>query len=986
MSNDSTEINSDVRKSLKNIRISNLNKVIIGHLNINSLRNKFDLLSEQIKGLIDVLMVSETKLDGSFPEGQFLIEGFHSPFRFDRNKNGGGIMLYVREDIPARLLSHDFLNAESFFVEINLYKKKWLINCSYNHHKNNIGKHLDTISKSLDTYSTTYDNILILGDFNACVNDEVLGTFCKSYNLTSLIKQPTCFKNPENPSCIDLMLTNKPRSFQSKCVIETGLSDFHRMTISVLKMHFRKLPPKIINYRDFKKFDNERFMFSLHSTLSEEQFDYSKDPDKFYEVCQNVLNDHAPRKKKYIRGNNKPFMTKAYSRAIMHRTRLRNKFTKNPSAENKSLYNKQRNFCVSLLRKEKREYFAKINEKDITDNRKFWQTVKPFISDKVKSKESIILVNNNNIESKETEVAKTFNHFFSNAVKNLKIPEYQCEDNLHTRLSSNPVLQAIMKYRNHPSIKSITKYRNNQRFPSFHFSAVDKNAVRKEIRKLSLKKATQDTDIPVKILKTNEEFFAEQISRQYSEGIHVSQYPSNFKFANITPAFKQGCRNLKDNYRPISILPVVSKIFEKLMCKQLSLHFENIFSKFQCGFRKNFGTQHCLLLMIDKWKKAVDNNKVFGAILTDLSKAFDCICHDLLIAKLHAYGLSLPALKMIQDYLMNRKQRTKIGSSYSTWEEIISGVPQGSILGPLLFNIFLCDLFLEHEGYFFSNYADDTTPYVVGKNTTEVLENLTDITQKLFTWFASNQMKANPSKCHLLLSNGEDVNIQVANTTIENSKSQKLLGVVLDNKLRFDKHVKNICQKANRKLNVLSRLTNYMDLPKKRLLLNAFFKAQFNYCPIVWMFHSRSLNKEINRLHERCLRIIYNDKHSSFDELLEKDNSVSIHHNNIHSLAIEMYKVANGISPEIMKDVFKTRNNMHYNLRYDSTFVTDNIHCVYNGSESASYLGPKIWEQIPCEIKEINSLVGFKKKIRNWKPVNCPCRICKVFIPNLGFI
>ena len=223
---------------------------------------------------------------------------------------------------------------------------------------------------------------------------------------------------------------------------------------------------------------------------------------------------------------------------------------------------------------------------------------------------------------------------------------------------------------------------------------------------------------------------------------------------------------------------------------------------------------------------------------------------------------------------------------------------QGSILGPLLFNISLCDLFLEHEGYFFSNYADDTTPYVVANNTTEVVENLTNITQKLFTWFANNHVKANPSKYYLLLSTQEEANIQIANTTIKNSKSQKLLGVVLDNKLKFYIHVGNICQKANRKLNALARLTNYMELPKRRLLLNAFFKDEFNYCPVVWMFHSRSLNNKINRLHGRCLRIIYNDKHSNFDVLLEKDNSVSIHHNNIPSLDIELYKVANGISPE----------------------------------------------------------------------------------------
>ena len=129
------------------------------------------------------------------------------------------------------------------------------------------------------------------------------------------------------------------------------------------------------------------------------------------------------------------------------------------------------------------------------------------------------------------------------------------------------------------------------------------------------------------------------------------------KLANITPDFKQGSRNLRDNYRPISILPIISKIFEKLMCKQLSNHLDNIFSKFRCGFRKRFREQHCLLLMIDSCKKAVDSNKVFGGILTDLSKSFDCICHDLLVAKLHAYGLSLPTLKMIIFLIENKEQK-----------------------------------------------------------------------------------------------------------------------------------------------------------------------------------------------------------------------------------------------------------------------------------------------------------------------------------------
>ena len=160
------------------------------------------------------------------------------------------------------------------------------------------------------------------------------------------------------------------------------------------------------------------------------------------------------------------------------------------------------------------------------------------------------------------------------------------------------------------------------------------------------------------------------------------------------------------------------------MNKQLSIYFEEILSKFQCGFRKGFSTQHCLFFMLEKWERAIDN---FGVLLTDLSKAFDCISHDLLIAKLDAYGLSLSALKLVHSYLQNRKQRTKIRSSYSLWEEIVSGVPQGSILGPLFFNIFLCDLFLSIENNYFTNYADDTTPYVISNNPDEVVSELRDI-------------------------------------------------------------------------------------------------------------------------------------------------------------------------------------------------------------------------------------------------------------------
>ena len=161
-------------------------------------------------------------------------------------------------------------------------------------------------------------------------------------------------------------------------------------------------------------------------------------------------------------------------------------------------------------------------------------------------------------------------------------------------------------------------------------------------------------------------------------------------------------------------------------------------------------------------------------------------------------------------------------------------------------------MFLSIENNYFTNYADDTTSYVIGKNLDEVVSQLRDITEKLFTWFSQNEMKANLGKCHMLLSSTESLNFQISETVIHNSQSKKLLGMTFDNKLKFEKHINTICQKDYRKLNALARLTPYMELTKRRILMNAFFDSQFNCCPLIWMFHSRNLNNTINRLHERC--------------------------------------------------------------------------------------------------------------------------------------
>ena len=310
----------------------------------------------------------------------------------------------------------------------------------------------------------------------------------------------------------------------------------------------------------------------------------------------------------------------------------------------------------------------------------------------------------------------------------------------------------------------------------------------------------------------------------------------------------------------MSILPNLSKIFEKCTFEQMSQFFENIFSKYQCGFRQGFSIQQYLLAMLEKWKRSVDNSKMFGALLTDLSKTFECFNHELLRAKLNANGFSLTASKLAHNYLSNRKQRTKINSPYSSFLEIIFGVPQESIPGPLLFNIFLIELFFIIEDADIASYVNDNTPYVIADNIDGVIKSLEEGSEILFKWFNNNLMKINADKCHLLVSTNNTVKLKIGHFDITNSKSENLLGVKCDHKLSFDDYISELCKRAIRKIYALSRIASYINVSKRRNLMDAFFKSQFSYCPLVWMCHSHANNGKINRLHEHCLRIIYSDK------------------------------------------------------------------------------------------------------------------------------
>ena len=387
------------------------------------------------------------------------------------------------------------------------------------------------------------------------------------------------------------------------------------------------------------------------------------------------------------------------------------------------------------------------------------------------------------------------------------------------------------------------------------------------------------------------------------------------------------------------------------------------------------------------WRKALDEHKVAGAVLTDLSKAFDCIPHDLLIAKLHAYGFGKSSLKFILTYLTERTQRTKVDGIYSSERKLKYGVPQGSILGPLLFNLFLNDIFFFIKESNLANYADDTTAYLSKQGVFPFLHALKSETEIVLEWFKTNEMKSNSEKCHLIVAENDHRPAYKSNTFIylkkekqllQNEECVKLLGIWIDDNLTFETHITQLLKNANQKLHALIRIANYMDEDKLRTLMKTFIESHFNYSPLVWMFHSRHINNRINKFHERVLRVVYKDHVSTFEELLEKDKSFTIHNRNLQKLALLMFKVKHNLCPKPVQDIFKMNEN--------GKWVIPKIRTEHKGKETLRYRGPITWNLLPPSLKSIESLEIFKNEIVKWKPVGCTCKLCKIYIQDVGYL
>ena len=361
----------------------------------------------------------------------------------------------------------------------------------------------------------------------------------------------------------------------------------------------------------------------------------------------------------------------------------------------------------------------------------------------------------------------------------------------------------------------------------------------------------------------------------------------------------------------------------------------------------------------------------------DLSKAYDCLSHDLLIAKLAAYGLDHHSLSLLYDYLRNRKQRVKIEGSYSSWQEIIRGVPQGSILGPLLFNIFINDLLLFVKEAEICNFADDNSLYAFGKTMATVKTSLENETQKVLWWYKINELVANPAKFQIMFLGAKEVisNLTIDSISIPVTNHIRLLGVTIDNKLGFKHHIEDLCKSASSKTKALLRIRPFLSTQAAKSLCNAYILSPFNYCPLIWMNLNKGNNSQLNKVHKRALRTIFLNFDQSFDELLMRDRGVSLHISFIQKLLLEVFKSLNGLSPKFISEIFQIKCS-NYQLRSGQQLTLPPTKTVKFGTHSISFMGSFLWNRLPKTIKDSNSVTQFKSRLKEHSNKCCICLIC----------
>ena len=893
------------------------NYLYVSHMNSVSIPlHRDEILRIAIKTGMDIMGFSETNIKKNTPRDLFKFKGYKL---FNNNRewgNNGGVGIMIKNEYAkkAKQINVNFKQTqpEHIFVEIEINKLKILIGVLYKSPSVRYGVFND-IFETLAFLTTKYDHCLFLGDFN--INQLTTTTaeykffqnnILKPLSLTQLITEPTRVK--ETSTLIDLILATSPDHVKFSSTADfPGVSD-HKLIYCCYSLKKDKFRAETIRRRDFRKFEKATFIQEMQNVdwnpiLNIANNNIDEATSKLESIYINSIDRNAPyRNIKVCKPVTASYFTDEITAVMDLRDKYKKKYNeiKNNNhkfnlvdSPNDTFYYKRfkelKNQVNHMIRKAKfKDLNNKINEK-VADSKKFHFNLKEF----------------NVVSSKKNNDVKchldpdTLN---KNFVKN----------------NNTPVCEKHIK-------KMIRKINKNSRLPNFDFQPVNAGDVIKTVKTLKSNACGIDeiSSFFIKLsITSSASAFAEIVNASLKSG----RFPSRWKKARIKPIPKIPEPITAGDFRPISLLPAFSKIIEKLMAAQMKKYFidNNLLDVFQSAYRAKHSTITALVDITDNILKALDDSEIIILVLLDYSKAFDIANHKLILAKLKAMGFKNSALNWIESYLSGRSQQVVTDSGTSSWLNILNGVPQGSILGPLLFTILVSDISsgLKHCKYHL--YADDTQLYIRGK-----VENINDLIKKvnkdlavISDYSVNNCLKLNQGKSVYIiigsrkniakLDEGNLPPIKMNNEIIKRETTVKNLGVLFDQFMSWDSEINKCISNGYLKLRQAYRFSKFLSKKSKTIIVQSYILSQFNYSSIILQNLTKTQMDKLQKFQNTCVRFILNLR--KFDHISEGYTLLKflkMHQMRDTQALTLMHKIKGNLAPHYLTSRLVSQGNHH---------------------------------------------------------------------------
>ena len=763
-----------------------------------------------------------------------------------------------------------------------------------------------------------------------------------------MISTPTRVTD-RSSTLIDHLYTNKPERIIEIAVPSLALSDHYPICFT-RKIHIsdKKIVHTEIQYRDFRNFDENVFLTDLNSV----NFDSLINTDTlnealqlFYDLFFGILNQHSKVKSKRVKLQHKP---KWISPEINEARYKRDSFHKLKDMDSFKVW---RNKVRSLIRNAKRKYYsdAIAQIKNTTDIWKYMKELNPKTGTNMPN---VLMSENEKVETPE-DIANMFNSYFTSV-------SFKNESFQRTSKITLNNLQTFMNTK-----LPIDTY--------FQLKCIHEHEVYRLLSKLDINKSAGVDTFGPNLLKIAAHEICKPVAYLINRSIIEGTFPDKLKIAKVTPIFKKGKKSDPGNYRPISILPTLSKIYEKHVASQIYeflVNFELLHIG-QSGFRKQHSCQTALTKMTELWLKEMDKGNLTGILFLDFSKAFDLVNHNTLLEKLKLYKFDNRSILWIKSYLEKRIQRVQIGSISSKCLPILSGVPQGSVLGPLLFLMYVNDLSLHVTLSSLDLFADDATLQKSSPYLYTIERDISTDVKNIQRWCNENSMVINVSKTKsmLLATNqkltklpAKSLNISMNSIPVDCVKNHKLLGINIDNNLSYVKHVDSVCHSITSKTALLRRIKPYLSIQYRKMYYNAYILPVIDYCLTIWGNAPKVQLNRILKLQKSAARIILDKPYDSPSKpLFEELEWLDVYERLEYNKSILIYKAMNGQTPGYITDMFSSQSTNTYHLRSVSN---NNLSCPKPSTEllkkSLHFSGVHIWNAIPSNIRFLSNLTKFK--------------------------